>query len=358
MFNFTVQLAANQHGEARKVEPQQQHRRAGERAVGRGAPEAKSVKDGRIPCMGRTDRLGEALAYFWAKEIVMLQRWVIGFTAVWLGIAAVASAQDRVTVQMRDGSKVEGRIDGLDPEGELVIRVTQDDQRRLPLGSVALIDKVGGARGLPETEIREATGAQHLLLLTNGTSVKGHLVAIRGGEGSGHADQPRTFVFRAEGRDQSFGPNEVARIYLGAYPFATSMGSATAPGNTTSDLDQGVDHPGAVRVGANSGWVSTGLRVRRGELVSFNTSGEVQLSDNRNDRARAAGTGRLAPGSPLPSVNAGALIGRVGNSQPFGIGDQTSVPMPFDGVLDLAVNDDERADNVGAFIVSINRLRR
>ena len=48
----------------------------------------------------------------------------------------------------------------------------------------------------------------------------------------------------------------------------------------------------------------------------------------------------MAPGSPLPTVNAGALIGRVGNSQPFGIGDQASVPMPFDGVLYLAVNDD------------------
>jgi hypothetical protein len=82
----------------------------------------------------------------------MLQRWVIAFTAVWLGIGAVAAAQaDRATVQMRDGSKIEGRIDGTDPEGELVVRVSQNDERRLPLGSVALIDRVGGASGLPDT---------------------------------------------------------------------------------------------------------------------------------------------------------------------------------------------------------------
>jgi hypothetical protein len=56
-------------------------------------------------------------------------------------------------------------------------------------------------------------------------------------------------------------------------------------------------------------------------------------------------------------VNAGALIGRVGNSAPFGIGDQAAVPMPFDGVLFLAVNDDERSDNRGEFIVSIRRGR-
>lgn len=57
----------------------------------------------------------------------------------------------------------------------------------------------------------------------------------------------------------------------------------------------------------------------------------------------------------MPAVNAGALIGRVGNSQPFGIGDQASVPMPFDGILFLAVNDDERSDNSGEFVVSLTR---
>ena len=100
------------------------------------------------------------------------------------------------------------------------------------------------------------------------------------------------------------------------------------------------------------------MRVRRGQYVAFNTSGEVQLSGNPNDRARSPGTTRMAPGAPMPTVNAGALIGRVGNSAPFGIGDQASVPMPFDGVLFLAVNDDERSDNAGEFVVSLNRARR
>ena len=288
----------------------------------------------------------------------MFQRWVIGLTAVWLGVGAIAGAQDRATVQMRDGSKFEGRIEELTANGELFVRVSQNDQRRVPVSSVALIDKVGAASGLPDTEIREAKGSDHLLLLSNGSSLKGQLVAIRGSEGSANADQARAYVFRAEGREQTFGAEQVSRIYFGAYPFAATAGAGTTSANSAAGLEAGMDSPGAIRVGATAGWISTGMRVRRGEVLSFNTSGEVQLSENGSDRARAAGASRMAPGSPLPSVNAGALIGRVGNGQAFGIGDQTSVPMPFDGVLYLAVNDDGLADNAGAFVVTINRQRR
>lgn len=286
----------------------------------------------------------------------MFQRWFVALMAVWLGIGVIAAGQDRATVQMRDGSKFEGRIEELTANGELFVRVSQNDQRRVPLSSVALIDKVGGASGLPDTEVREAAGSQHLLLLSNGSSVKGQLVAIRGGEGSANENQARAYVFRAgDGREQTFGPEQVSRIYLGTYPFAAISGGASG---STSDLASGVDTPGALHISASGGWVSTGMRVRRGERISFNTTGEVQLSDNRADRARSAGTPRMAPGAPLPTVNAGALIGRIGNSAPFGIGDQASVPMPFDGVLFLAVNDDERSDNAGEFIVSISRGRR
>lgn len=285
----------------------------------------------------------------------MSQKWVIAVTAVWLGLGAIGVAQDRATVQMRDGSTFEGRIEELTAKGELFVRVSQHDQRRVPVSSVALIDKVGAARGLPDTEIREATGSQHLLLLSNGSSVKGRLVAIRGGEGSANENMPRTYVFQSnDGREQSFNPEQVARVYLGTYPFAAT----TSNSNSTSALDPGLNSPGSVRVPARGGWVNTGLRVRRGQYVGFTTTGEVQLSDNGSDRARPAGTSRMAPGSPLPTVNAGALIGRVGNSQPFGIGDQSSVPMPFDGILFLAVNDDERSDNAGEFVVSLNRARR
>ena len=59
---------------------------------------------------------------------------------------------------------------------------------------------------------------------------------------------------------------------------------------------------------------------------------------------------------PDPSVPVGALIGRIGNGAAFGIGMQTQpLPMPVSGRLMLGVNDDERADNSGFYVVTITR---
>ncbi|MEO8682228.1 MAG: hypothetical protein ABI665_24485 [Vicinamibacterales bacterium] len=267
--------------------------------------------------------------------------------ALGVSIVAVQAQEDRATVQLRDGTRIEGHIDGL-RGGSLTLRVSQNDQRRIPVGTIALIDRKGGASGLPDTEIREARNAEHLLLLTSGSSQKGSLVEIVGGQGSGDAG-PRTYVFRTtEGVEHKFSQDQVSRIYLGSYPFEAAVREATA-------VDTAVP-AGAIRVPANAAWVSTGLAVRKGDRVTFNTSGEVQLSSNSADRAHSAGTLRTATLSPLPNANAGALIGRIGLSgRVFGIGDQTMVPMPDSGMLYLAVNDDERSDNAGEFIVVVGR---
>jgi hypothetical protein len=82
----------------------------------------------------------------------------------------------------------------------------------------------------------------------------------------------------------------------------------------------------------------------------------VQLTTNAADRAASAGMpSRTAPGSPMPNVAIGGLIGRIGNGAPFAIGNQASVPMPNAGLLYLAVNDDELSDNSGGFVVQLGR---
>jgi hypothetical protein len=66
----------------------------------------------------------------------------------------------------------------------------------------------------------------------------------------------------------------------------------------------------------------------------------------------------MAAGSPLPGNFVGALIARVGNGQPFPIGNQTTVTMPANGQLFLGINDDHVGDNQGGFRVNIQQQTR
>jgi hypothetical protein len=115
-----------------------------------------------------------------------------------------------------------------------------------------------------------------------------------------------------------------------------------------------------ITVQANQQWTPTGVTVRQGERIRFQTSGQIQLSNDAQDIAGAAGSmqQRKADRAPLPGNFAGALIGRVGNGQPFPIGDQTEVTMPAGGQLFLGINDDELGDNRGEFRVKVQRAGR
>lgn len=115
-----------------------------------------------------------------------------------------------------------------------------------------------------------------------------------------------------------------------------------------------------VRVNAQQRWVDTGLTVRAGDIVRFDASGQIQLSDNAQDVAAPAGarSGRTAPDAPITGVLAGALIGRIGNFNPIGIGNQSQITMPVSGRLYLGINDDHLLDNSGEFVVNLSVQRR
>ncbi len=254
---------------------------------------------------------------------------------------------------MRNGDKVAGQLEDVE-NGLVYVRVSLHDQRRLPIGDVALIDLVGGASGLPETELNEARGASHVVVLRDGSSVKGQFIDVRGGEEGAAPNENHALHFRtASGEERRITLDNVGRIYLGNYP-----GAATT---TTTPTSSDPVPAGATRVPANQTWVATPLKVRRGDMVTFNVTGQIQLSQDGEDVAIAAGSlrQRKAPGSPLPANLAGALIAKVGNSAPFPIGNTTSpVTMPADGQLYLGINDDEVSDNRGEFIVTTQRTTR
>ena len=114
-----------------------------------------------------------------------------------------------------------------------------------------------------------------------------------------------------------------------------------------------------VRVDAQTRWTDTGIDVRAGDTLLVWADGTVTMS-NSSDIAGPDGsrTGRLAPDAPLRQVAAGALIGRIGDSEPFLIGDNETIPrVQSSGRLFLSVNDDYLGDNTGQFRVTLSVRR-
>jgi hypothetical protein len=269
-------------------------------------------------------------------------------------LAGSAWAQEQATVVKRDGSKVSGRFEAWNRNtNTLYIRVSQGDQQIIPLGQAVVVDAEGNGDNLPETELGPARGGDHVLVTKAGEVIRGRLTNIEGGEGSGQEGQPRMVTFKPnDAGERRVRFSEVRRLYLGNYP-----ASATSSQASVGEPDVPA---GAIRVPGNARWVSTNVVVRRTDRVTFAATGQVQLSSDADDRASVAGSlkGRRADNAPAPGLLAGALIGRVGNSAPFAIGDQTqALPMPADGQLFLAVNDDEVSDNQGAFAVTLTVTR-
>ena len=121
-------------------------------------------------------------------------------------------------------------------------------------------------------------------------------------------------------------------------------------------LRPGADHPcpGQQRLGRRRA-----SRCVQGQRDDFSPRrAKSSLSSDPNDIATPAGSQESAgtrARSPLPSSLAGALIGRVGNGPPFGIGDQTVHSRRRRRACSiLTVNDDDMNDNSGEFGVTIS----
>jgi len=261
-----------------------------------------------------------------------------------LALATVGWSAQSATVVLRSGERVAGELVDMGASG-FSVRVS-GNVRRIPTGDVAVIDFGGGA-SFPPSETSRVTGGQHLIVLSSGQSVTGHLTDIGG-------DRPLRITIDTASGKQNYSSNEVRRIYLASPPAAATRGGVVAapPAAAPAPLPP---TGGQIRVPANMRWVDTGLTVRRAESVTFNATGRVQLSANANDKAGPAGaeSGRR-PTGPMRAVLAGALIGRIGPVSMFAIGNQTTpLPMPADGRLFLGVNDDDVNDNTGEFVVDV-----
>jgi hypothetical protein len=256
-------------------------------------------------------------------------------------LAGVAAAQAPATFLLRSGEKVQGDLIDLNSTSWLI--TVNGQERRLGLDDLAVVDFAGGAASFPSSETSKLLPGQNLLVLRNGQMFAGRMNDVGG-------TRPKRINFSINGEARDFTSDQVSRIYLASPPSAT----AATSGTTTQQPAAG--QPVAVRVPASQAWTFAGVLVRAGEVLTFSSSGQVQLSTNATDTATVTGAAahQLGARGSLPTVPGGALIGRIGNGKPFGIGDQTTITAPATGPLYLGVNDDLFTDNTGEFNVTVS----
>jgi len=266
------------------------------------------------------------------------QTWLAAFGLLAFALGAVLTAQERATLVLRSGERVNGEL--VDMGADFTFRV-DGETRHYDIDDVAVIDFVGGGQGLPNTELSAVPSSGHLTILKGGESFTGRLRDIAG--------SPMQLVFSTAAGERRVNAIAVGRVYL-ARPdtVAATTGAAQSP--------SGADRR-TVSVPGNAQWVDTGLNVRQGEVIHFSASGQIQYGPGAEHVAGVAGStsGFREQRAPLPTDLAGALIGRVGNGRPFGIGDLASITMPGSGRLFIGINDSSLRDNSGAFAVTLSR---
>lgn len=270
----------------------------------------------------------------------MLKRTLSALAIAAVASVGVAQAQENVTLILKSGERLSAEL--IDHGGVGFTVKVNNEERRIPTNDVAVINFTG--RNLSNEDWNKVSGGNHVAVLRSGQTVTGQFYDIGG-------TTPLRITMKTSDGERDLQSNEVATIILGRTDAAVAATSGS--GATGSAPSAG----GAVVVNGNQQWTSTGIMVRKGERLTFNTSGEVRLSAGE-DVAQPAGatSGRKVAGAPMPNEIAGALIGRIGtNGKPFGIGNLNSVVAPETGMLFLGINDDHVADNSGEFRVQITR---
>jgi PA-IL-like protein len=261
-------------------------------------------------------------------------------------LGAVALANHPATFLLRNGDRVSGE---LSYKGGTSYTLNGRDY---PSNEIALIEFVPGEpsaaelNAIPTVDNNPSEHERHVFVTRNGEVIFGKIYHI--------SADGNTFTFdRREGGRQDISSDQLARVYVnpaGARSIYARLVNGTSAVGTTGTLAATINVP------ANQAWTDTGINVNAGDRVAFQASGEIQFGRTAGMTATPDGNGSMRGNYPDPSVPVGALIGKIGNGAPFGIGMQTqALGMPATGRLFLGVNDNDYSDNSGAFTVSIRR---
>ncbi|HET9263464.1 MAG TPA: hypothetical protein VFO14_10490 [Vicinamibacterales bacterium] len=262
----------------------------------------------------------------WKRTVVAAALAVAAFTT--------ASAQDNATFTLRSGERITGRLVDLAGSG-FTIQVNGQN-RTIPTRDMALIEFAGG--NMSQADWDRLNTGQHVIWLRNGDTITGQLYDVSG-------TTPKRITIKTDGAERQLTSSEISRIAL-ARPTSTQA--------TTGSSGDGIT------VSSKARWTPTGMTVQRGETLVIRADGEIRISPDPNDRATPNGivAERYDPQAPLPRTLTGALIGRIGNGQPFGIGMNATFQAPGTGQLFLGINDSNVSDNDGAFQVTVQRSAR
>lgn len=191
-----------------------------------------------------------------------------------------------------------------------------------------------------------ATLQADTLILRDGTRVRGELIAVR--NGIIEFEERRSF---GAGRTLRLDRDEVVTI-----EFETARASGTNNNLSNTDSRPPGMRERQVTVSADTAWVDTGIDVRSGQTVYFESTGRARWGRDRQDGPAGERNSPPNPGRPMPNRNAAALIGKIGSESNdlFFIGDETGpVRVRGNGRLFLGINDDVLTDNSGNFRVVV-----
>ena len=275
--------------------------------------------------------------------------WLSGALALGLGLQVFA--QSSATIVMRSGERHPAQNIGLFDGKELIVRTSFAEEPRFPVDQVAYID----FGDTPDSSIR-FNGSQNAIMLRDGGVLRGQVTRI--GHTTEDQKSPYQISFRTSAGDQrDLNGNDVARVYFND---PAGVAGATQASRSWRRGNRGVGTSGndlrVINVPARQRWTSTGITVNQGDVLNLQSTGQIRLNRDGVSASPDGSSGNDAR-SPLPNVLVGALIGRIGSGQPFGIGMQGSITMPDSGQLFLGVNDSILNDNDGAFRVEIRTFQ-
>ena len=201
---------------------------------------------------------------------------------------------------------------------------------RRHIAAICFLVVAGGAIGFADT-----------LVLMNGRRVQGELLGVYGREiefeertGNGRRTMrvPRADIVRIEFADEQFGNQQDDRPRI-----PPRMRERNVTVNSTE------------------AWTDTGIDVRAGQEIYFQTSGQITWAPNKRVDANGTRNSKADTARPLPRRDSGALLGKIGDRDTFFIGlDVGPYRVRQSGRLYLGVNDDNLDDNTGAFRVVVS----